>query len=180
MWKISVQMARFPAPCFSRRQAAMAEFPREGLGDGTLCHSREIRGLEERVAPLVFLPGLHLSLRWGEQPLPDLPLPGKAALGHDSQEGGNHWVLGPACWSGRDIPEPLKASPPGGHAQPWGSAAFPCPVPARRPVHRYPRRTRTSVRCPGLSQPQRRRVPPAAGLGEAAARSVQGMVEPCG
>ena len=118
----------------------MAEFPREGLGDGTLCHSREIRGLEERVAPLVFLPGLHLSLRWGEQPLPDLPLPGKAALGHDSQDGGNHWVPppqkpGPAGWSGRDIPEPLKASPPGG---PAGRPPSPAPSPPGAPCTGIP------------------------------------------
>ena len=89
---------------------------------------------------------------------------------------------GPAGWSRRDITEPLKASPPGGRAPPWGSAAFPCPIPAPRPVPRPP------APCPGtpqhthlgplVSQPQRRRVPPAAALGEEAARSAQGMEEP--
>lgn len=37
MWKISVQMASFPASCFSRRRAVIAEFPRAGWASGVLC-----------------------------------------------------------------------------------------------------------------------------------------------
>lgn len=52
MWKISVQMARFPALCFSRRQAAIAEFPRAGVGGVVLCVTVvKLEGFEEPVVP---------------------------------------------------------------------------------------------------------------------------------
>lgn len=53
----------------------------------------------------------------------------RAALGHDSWDGGNHWVHGPLA--GREgHPEATENMPSGGHAQPLGVGRLPLPIPA--------------------------------------------------
>ena len=118
-----------------------------GWGHSTLCHSHEIRGFEERIAPLVFLPGLH---RWGEQPLPDLPLPGKAALGHDSWDGGNLWVPPPRKPRRRRLERERHPRAPESKPSRWpcpalGVSRLPLPHPRPPPRAQAPRSTRTSV-----------------------------------
>lgn len=128
-----------------------------------LCVTVVKLGNSKRGSPC-FSSGLHLSLRWGRV-APPRPAPSWEGCSSGMTPGtaGTTGFLAPQAGAG-GTSQPLKTCPPGGHAQPLGVGRLPRPVPARRPVPRYPRCTRTSVQCPGLSQPQRRRVPPAAGL----------------
>ena len=101
MWKISVQMARFPALCFSRRQAAMAEFPREGLGDGTLCHSREKLGDSKSGSrPLFFFLAFISALGGESSPSQTCPFLGRLPSGMTPRRAGTTGFLAPHAGAG--------------------------------------------------------------------------------
>ena len=81
---------------------------------------------------------------------PDLPLPGKAVLGHDSWDGGNLWVTPPRKPRPRRLERERHPRAPESKPSRWpcpalGVGRLPLPHPRPPPRAQAPRSTRTSV-----------------------------------